>query len=147
MGNINHISYDKDFYAWAMENAELLRKRKFNELDIENLAEEIESMGKSDRRSVLSHLRVLLAHLLKWQYQPEQRSNSWKASIRNARLQIKQLIEDSPSLKNQIPIKLKVTYKEASITASDETGILEENFPKYCPFTLEQCLNENFWPE
>ena len=147
MSGINHVSYDKDFYAWAMENAELLREKRFNELDIENLAEEIESMGKSDRRSVFSHLRVLLAHLLKWQYQAEHRSNSWKSSIRNARFHIQKLIEDSPSLKTQIPEKFEAIYKDAAIIASDETGIIENYFPKKCPFTLEQCLNDEFLPE
>lgn len=86
-----HVSYDKDFYAWAAENASLLRRKKFDEIDIGNIAEEIESMGRSEKRSLISHLRVLILHLLKWEYQPELRGNSWKSSIRNARYSIKEL--------------------------------------------------------
>jgi hypothetical protein len=69
MGHLNpHSTYDKDFYAWAMENAELLRQKKFEEIDIDNIAEEIESMGKGNKRSVFSHLSILIAHLLKWKF-------------------------------------------------------------------------------
>ncbi len=138
--------YEKDFYTWSLKNAEFLREGKFNEIDALNLAEEIESMGKSDRRSLFNHLRVLLAHLLKWQFQTQDRSNSWKSSIRNARFHIKKLLEDSPSLKNHIPSKFDATYEEAVIIATDETGIIENDFPTHCPFTLDECLNNDFLP-
>lgn len=148
MGSFNHhASYNKDFYAWAMENAELLRRKKFEEIDIENLSEEIESMGKSEKRSAISHLRLLITHLLKWMYQPDFRSNSWKFTIRNTRYQIKSLLEDSPSLKNEIQSKFSDTYQDSVIMASDETGVLKEDFPKTCPFTLENCLDNNFLPD
>jgi hypothetical protein len=148
MGHLNqHSTYEKDFYAWAIENAELLRQKKFEEIDIEHIAEEIESMGKNDKRGIISHLRVLIAHLLKWQYQPEFRTNSWKSTIRNARYQIRALLEDSPSLKREIHLKLDRAYKDALNIASDETGMAEEAFPKHCTFSLEQCLHNEFFPD
>lgn len=147
MGHLNHHSYEKDFYAWAMENAELLKQKKFEEIDIENIAEEIESMGKNDKRGIISHLRVLIAHLLKWQYQPGFRTNSWKSTIRNARYQIKALLEDSPSLNQEIHLKLDRAYKDALNIASDETGITEQVFPKQCAYSLEQCLDSEFFPD
>ena len=147
MANLNNLTYEKDFYAWAMENAQLLRKRKFEEIDIDNIAEEIESMGKSEKRGILSHLRVLIDHLLKWKYQPENRTTGWKSTIRNARYHIRELLEDSPSLKNELPLKFTKAYKDAIVIAADETGILGEDFPKHCPFALEDCLNDNFLPD
>jgi hypothetical protein len=147
MSHLNHNSYEKDFYAWAMENAELLKQKKFDEIDIEHIAEEIESMGKNDKRGIISHLRVLIAHLLKWQYQPEFRTNSWKSTIRNARYQIRALLEDSPSLKREIHSKLDRAYKDSLNIASDETGMAEEVFPKHCPFSLEKCLDNEFFPD
>ena len=148
MGHFNHYSnYDKDFYSWALENANLLRQKKFDQIDIENIAEEIESMGKNDKRGIISHLRVLIAHLLKWQYQPGFRTNSWKSTIRNARYQIRSLLEDSPSLEREIHLKLDRAYKDALNIASDETGIMEEVFPKRCIFSLEQCLDNEFFPD
>ena len=148
MSNLNHQpNYDQDFYAWALENASLLRQKKFDQIDIEHIAEEIESMGKNDKRGLISHLRILIAHLLKWQYQPGFRTNSWKSTIRNARYQIRALLEDSPSLKREIHSKLDRGYKDAVNIASDETGMLEEVFPKHCPFSLEQCLDSEFFPD
>jgi len=147
MAGINHSLYEGDFYAWAMENADLLRQKKFEEIDVENIAEEIESMGKSNKRALLSHLAVLMVHLLKWKFQPVRRSKSWNLTIKHQRLQVQKLLEESPSLKYQIEIKLKEAYEEARIIAAGETGIDEEDFPKACPFTLEQCLDKAFLPE
>lgn len=148
MKNLDHHSaYEKDFYAWAIENAELIRQKKFEKIDFDNIAEEIESMGRSEKRGLISHLRVLIAHLLKWKYQPECRTNSWKSTIRNARYQIRELLEDSPSLKNEISLKLTKAYKDAIIIAADETGIIQEDFPKHCPFELENCLDNDFLPD
>ena len=148
MGHLNHHStYEQDFYSWALENANLLRQKKFDEIDIEHIAEEIESMGKNDKRGIISHLRVLIAHLLKWQYQPEFRTNSWKSTIRNARYQIRALLEDSPSLKREVHSKLDRSYKDALNIASDETGMAEEVFPKHCTFSLGQCLDSEFFPD
>lgn len=148
MGHLNHHStYDKDFYAWAMENAELLRQKKFEEIDIDNIAEEIESMGKGNKRSVFSHLSILVAHLLKWKFQSVRRSKSWSLTIKNQRFEISDLLNESPSLKNEIKDRFDHAYQKALIIASQETFIDEKEFPKKCPFTLEQCLDDSFFPD
>ena len=146
MKNFGNHSYDKDFYAWALENAELLRQKKFEEIDIENIAEEIESMGKSNKRSLFSHLSVLMAHLLKWKFQPIRRSKSWTLTIKNQRFEITDLLKESPSLRNEIEQQFDHAYKKALIIASEQTGIDENDLPKSCPFSLEQCLDDNFLP-
>lgn len=146
MGNINHISYDRDFYAWAMENADLLRQKKFEEIDVDNIAEEIESMGKSNKRALFSHVAVLMAHLLKWKYQPVRRSTSWTLTIENQRFEITDLINESPSLKREVELQFQHAYEKALIITAQETGINKKDLPNNCPFTLEQCLKEDFFP-
>src|SRR5579872_5517180 len=94
--------YEKDFYAWAVHNARLLRAGKLSEIDVENIAEEIESMGKSEKRELISRLAILLSHLLKWKCQPERRSRSWKLTIKEQRFELIDLLAESPSLKHEI---------------------------------------------
>lgn len=148
MSNVSlHANYDTDFYAWAIENAELIRQRKFDEIDINNVAEEIESMGKSEKRELINRLSVLIAHLLKWQYQPQKRGRSWNLTIKQQRLQVNKLLKNNPSLKSKIELDFKDAYESALISASDETGIIEEDFPKQCPFDLEECLDNDFLPD
>jgi hypothetical protein len=139
--------YNKDFYAWLMKNADLLRQHKFNEVDIEHVAEELESMGKSERRELTSRLTVLLAHLLKWKFQPALRSRSWKNTILTQRIDIKELLEDSPSLHYELGERLAIAYEKARLSAEDETGIDKNNFPESCPFTFEQLLKKDFLPQ
>lgn len=147
MGQLNHHSnYDRDFYAWAIENAELLKQKKFEEIDVDNIAEEIESMGKSNKRALFSHLSVLIAHLLKWEFQPVRRSRSWMLTIENQRFELTDLLKESPSLKREIELQLEHAYSKALIIASEQTGIEKKDFPKACPFSLEQCLNDDFLP-
>ncbi len=138
--------YDKDFYAWTMHNAALIRQGKFSQVDVENVAEEIESMGRSDKRELVSRLGVLIAHLLKWEFQPERRGNSWKATIKVQRLRVKRLLEESPSLKHELESKLADAYKLAVLIAAEETQFLETTFPKKCPYDFSQCMRENFFP-
>ena len=95
-------NYNKDFYAWLMKNASLLRQHKFSEVDIEHIAEELESMGKSEKRELTSRLTVLLAYLLKWKFQPALRSGSWKNTMLTQRIDILELLENSPSLKYEL---------------------------------------------
>src|SRR5262249_9120310 len=109
--------------------------------------EEIESMGKSTRRELISRLAVLLAHLIKWKFQSERRSNSWKGTIEEQRYEVIGLIEDSPSLKHEINEKLDSAYKRAVNMASTEMGVSIDVFPKTCCFSLDQCLNNEFFPE
>jgi hypothetical protein len=140
-------SYDQDFYAWAMHNAELLRRGKFSEIDAENIAEELESMGKRDKRQLINRSVVLLIHLLKWEFQPEKRSRSWKSSIVEQRRRILQLLEDSPSLDQELDTKLDYVYREAIKQVIIETGMKTTLFPQKCPYSKEQILSDVFYPE
>jgi hypothetical protein len=139
--------YDEDFYAWTLTTAELLRQRRFAEIDIVHLAEEVEDMGKRERRALESHIRNVTLHLLKWRYQPGKRGVSWRQSIRNGRIEIQKLLRDSPSLASQMPQMLEAEYPAARADASDETGLAEGTFPAQCPFTVAEVLNAGFWPE
>ena len=138
--------YEKDFYFWTQQQAELLSKRFINELDFEHLAEEIDSMGKSEKRELISRMAILLAHLLKWRFQPGNRSNSWKYTIKEQRISVQELLEDSPSLKSEIKQRFDYAYNKARLKAAKETGLEEISFPEISPFTLEQTLNKNFLP-
>lgn len=147
MSSKTHYQYDQDFYAWTIDSAKLIRAGKFSEIDIEHLAEEIESMGKSEKRELIHRLAVLIAHLLKWQFQPGRRSNSWKYTIKEQRLRLLDLLEESPSLKNDLKIKLKSIYEQALAISLRDTGLDEKNLPTACPFSIKQTLDLNFLPE
>jgi hypothetical protein len=138
--------YDQDFYSWLITNSQLIKEKRFSEIDVENIVEELESMGKSEKRELMSRLAVLLAHLLKWSYQPEQRSNSWKYTIEEQRRAVEEVLEDSPSLKYQLDQKFNDAYSKAVLIAARETGFAKAKFPQDCPFTWEQAINDNFWP-
>ena len=136
----NYNLYDQDFYLWIETISKQLKAGKFAEIDLANLIEEIESMGKSEKRELKSRLIVLLMHLLKWQYQPEKRSESWRSTITEQRICIELLLEDSPSLQ---PLLIEIfadCYEKARLKASEETGIKLNFFPKESPFSLEETL-------
>ena len=139
--------YEKDFYAWLTQNARLMRLGKLSEIDVENIAEELESMGKSERRAFMNRLAVLIAHLLKWRFQPGIRSNSWRYSIKEQRASLLDLLEDSPSLSSEIEQKIKKAYSKALIIAARETGLPESSFPPACPFTFSQTVDDSFLPD
>lgn len=139
--------YEKDFYAWTLHNAELMRQGKLSEIDVENVAEEIESMGRSDKRELVSRLAVLIMHLLKWQFQPNGQGSSWITTIKNQRIDITDLLDESPSLKHELDLKLSKAYAKAIINAANETKLSEKTFPGKCPYTLDQCLDFNFFPK
>jgi hypothetical protein len=143
----NIVDYEEDFYAWTVEQADLLRTGEFSALDIANIAEEIESLGRRDRRELGSRLTVLVAHLLKWQKQPDMRSKSWSATIREQRRQIKKLLEESPSLRPFVAKALAEVYTDSREDAADETGLAATGFPAECPFTLDEVLSREFLPE
>lgn len=147
MATKNHLTYEKDFYAWAIHTAELVRQKKFSEIDVEHTAEELESMGKSDKRELINRFAVLLVHLLKWHFQPERRSNSWKYTIEEQRGEVMDLLEDSPSLNHELKKRLDRAYQRALLLAATETGMSKEVFPQQCPFSLEQSLNNGFLPD
>jgi ribosomal protein L29 len=139
--------YDHDFYAWANEQAALLRSGKLSAADIENIAEEIESMGKAERRELVSRLTVLLQHLLKWQFQPERRGASWEGTIRVQRRDIADHLDDNPSLKSKLPETISRAYGNAAILAPGETELSKTTFPQTCPWSFGQIMDEGFWPE
>lgn len=139
------IDYETDFYAWVQHHADLLRQRQFSELDIEHLIEELESMGKRDRRELTSRFKILLAHLLKWQYQPSYRCSSWRGSIAEQRLQINDLIKANPGLKSYLPEAIISAYPEAVELASDETGLPQAIFSTTCTYSIEQLLDKKFY--
>ena len=143
----NATAYDEDFYAWAEEQARLLRAGEFSQLDIGNIAEEVEDMGRSVRRELRNRLAVLTMHLLKWAYQPGHRSPSWSGTIREQREQVAELIEESPSLRSLPTADLGKIYRLAVSKALRDTGLPEATFPAECPFTPEQILSEDFLPE
>jgi hypothetical protein len=145
--------YDTDFAAWSDHQAELLRRmgagdRVNNQVDWENVAEEIETLGRSDRREIRNRLAVICEHLLKWAYQPERRSGSWRGSVIEARQQIASLIEESPSLEAYPATVLNARHGaylhgRAKAVAATELGVL----PETCPWSIEQLLDDQFWPE
>jgi hypothetical protein len=142
-----HPKHDEDFYGWAMANASLLKQGKYQEVDMEHIIEELESMGASEKREIRSRMTQLLKHLLKWKYQPDLQCRSWRNSIRNQRLELADVIRDNPSLKSILDENIKEVYARALKDAAEETGIYKENFPPECPYTFEQIMDETFFPE
>jgi hypothetical protein len=139
--------YDRDFFAWANEQARLLRAGQLSDADIEHIAEEIESMGKAEKRELVSRLAVLLLHLLKWQFQPKRRGSSWEATIKLQRRALADHLADNPSLKSRLSEAIARAYGDAIIAAGDETGLPENTFPGACPWSFDQVMATTFWPE
>jgi hypothetical protein len=137
--------YDLDFFEWTQRNAELLRRGCLVSADIPNIAEEIADMGKRDRRDVEGFLGRLIMHLLKWQFQPTQRSSSWLSSIDDSREQIEGILEQSPSLRRLGEEAL--VYQRARNEAARETGLALTTFPSECPYTFSQLMDDGFLPE
>lgn len=139
-------SYAKDFNLWVQQTARLLREHRWQDIDLENLVEELEDLGKSEKRGITSQLTRLLIHLLKWQYQPQRRSDSWLDSITDARLQIELVVKDSPSLKGYPSEQLNRSYQKARHSAAKQTELPVSIFPEECPYLLENILNEDWLP-
>jgi hypothetical protein len=139
--------YDIDFYRWTQKQAAALRGKDFGALDLDNLAEEIESLGRSDRRAIVSHLERLLLHLLKWRWQPQGRGPSWRSTIRHARREIAKLLAESPSLHDYPARQLAAAYRHARDDAADETDLSLPTFPDVCPWAAQQILDADFLPE
>lgn len=140
----NAAAYEEDFYGWTQEQAGLLRAGKLSEVDVENLAEEIETMGRSEADRVRSCLRLILLHLLKWHEQPERRSKSWRNTIQRERDNAALVLEDNPSLKPKLPALFAKAYELARREATRETDLPPERFAGECPFTLDQTLDPAF---
>ncbi|MEB3309931.1 MAG: DUF29 domain-containing protein [Snowella sp.] len=147
MKTLTKTLYDTDFNLWIEQTVTALKKGNLQELDLENLIEEIESMGKSDKRSLVSRLEVLLMHLLKWKYQPERRSKSWIATINEQRRKIRLILKDSPSLMPYLKEQFTECYLEAKRDAAKETNLETGIFLLICPFSVENVLNPEYFPE
>lgn len=132
--------YDVDFYKWANMQAKLIKNKKFSDVDIQNLAEEVETLGRSEKNALKSHIINLFLHLLKCDYQPERKSKSWSDSIFEALSQIEEILEESPSLNRLIPTLSEKAYSWARRKAIHETHLHEATFPKDCPKSYKEYL-------
>jgi hypothetical protein len=140
-------SIDDDFALWSAEQAALLAAGNFDRLDIENLVGELDYLGGSEKREIENRLKVLVTHLLKWQFQPPERSNSWKATLIEQRTEIAEVIRRSPSLKTYPATAMDGrSYEIARLRASGETGLPLSSFPETCPYSLAQILDPDFLP-
>lgn len=144
---INSPLYDQDFYLWIETTAKQLKEGNFAEIDLANLIEEIESMGRSEKRALKSNLGVILIHLLKYKYQQDKRTNSWLSTIFEHRQRLEECLTESPSLKNYLPEVFINCYQNARKQAAIETGLSLATFPIESPFTINECLDEDFLPE
>jgi len=138
--------YEQDLFAWTQQQVNLLTHQRWHELDVENLIDELEGMATRDQREMTNRLIILIAHLLKWEFQPDHQSGSWRGSIQEQRLQLNGLLEDSPSLHQQFIESLEKAYPQAVKLASKETELPTTKFPNECPYELAQLLDEDFLP-
>jgi len=136
--------YAGDFYSWLMEQARAVREGRWGAVDRENLAEEIESLGREQFNKLESALRVLLLHFLKWDHQPDRRSRSWALSIEAQRLELENVLTDNPGLKSQIAEAIERGYRRARIEAAKETGLEKTAFPEACPYSFEDITSRAF---
>lgn len=142
---MNLASHEDDFYAWTQEQVRLLNTKQFQQIDWQHITEEIEDMGRSEKRQLESRLEVLIMYLLKWQYQPNLRSRSWQLTIKEQRLRLERLLQKNPSLKPSLPDAIAEVYPLATISAERETGL--SVFPESCPYELTEVLSSEFLPE
>jgi len=146
--------YEADYAAWARRHVDLLRAGRFSEMDVEHLSQELSDMGKSERRELESRLLTLLAHLLKWEYQyhalserwREFKGDSWRETIVEQRKQLAVLLRQSPGLKPVVAETILAAYRDALDLASKETRLPPETFPAHCPYSVEQLLEDDFYP-
>lgn len=138
------VTYNHDFVAWANHTADLLRQQRWEDIDWEHLIEEVEELGKSERNAVGSQMERVMLHLLKWQYQPQRRSDSWLDSMYDSRSQIRRKLEDSPSLKSYPEQILEKEYQRARRAAAKQTGLDLTTFPSTCPYSTDQVLDDWF---
>jgi hypothetical protein len=140
------LLYEQDFALWAEAQARALREGRARDLDWDHLAEELESLGGSQRSEIRNRMAVLITHLLKWHFQPERRKYGWRATMMEQRGGVAEVIEDSPSLRRYPAEVLEKAYKAGHIRAVLETGLHEGDFPADCPYALEDILRDGFYP-
>src|SRR5438105_4847662 len=136
--------YNQDFYTWLTDQARHVREGRWEAVDRENLAEEIESLGREQFNKLESAFRVLLLHCLKWDYQPSKRSRSWTLSIKTQRVEIEDILSDNPGLKTRIGEAIARAYRKGRIAAADETGLEEGTFPETCGYSLDELMSRTF---
>lgn len=139
--------YDQDFYLWIQETVQALRSDNINQVDLEQVIEELEDIGNSQKDALESNLIRLLQHLLKWKYQKQKRTNSWKVSITEPSLRLNKAFKKSPSLRRYFEEVFGECYSDARLIASRETGLELEVFPQDCPFDPNDVLNPQYLPE
>lgn len=144
---MNANLYESDFHGWTQQQARLLRAGRLSELDLDHIAEDIESVGASERNQIQNRLRILLAHLLKWQFQPEYRSRSWEAAIEEQRLSLGDVLEENPSLKPHVDARIHKAYPLAVLLAVRETNLDKSVFPGECPYARDEIFDSDFLPE
>ncbi len=140
-------NYDADFHAWANEQATLLRAGRLSEIDVEHIAEEIEILGRGEKRELVSRLSVLLLHLVKWAHQPERRGKSWELTIKEQRRQLVRHLRDNPSLRAWTDQAMADAYGDAVLRAELEMNLARDMLPWSCPYRFEQAVDEAFWPD
>lgn len=138
--------YESDGYGWYLKNAELLRTGNVQKADLENIAEELESMGKSEERELESYLTLIFLHLLKWKYQSSKRSKIWQISIKQQRIHYKRHLQKNPSLKGHLTEIVQNAYEDARFEAAKETDLDLTEFPEQMPFTIEDALTDDWLP-
>ncbi|NOT85380.1 MAG: DUF29 domain-containing protein [Methylococcaceae bacterium] len=138
--------HDRDFYAWTQQQIRLLKSGELVDVDFEHLIEEIEGMGAIERRELTNRLAVLMAHLLKWQFQPSFRGRSWQLTIKEQRQQLQRHLRDNPSLQAKLSEFVADAYLDAILKAAKETGLEESTFPAHCPYPETELLNPEFYP-
>jgi hypothetical protein len=139
--------YETDFFAWTQEQAQLLRARRFDDLDLDNLVDEVESVGSSEKREIRNRLKGLITHLLKWKYQPARRGTSWRRTIKSHREILADIVQSSPSLRPYLLHAISAAHQGATVDASEETGLAAGVFPDECPFSAIEILDLGFFPE
>ena len=139
-------TYERDFLAWTQEQAALLRTGDWARADVEHIAQEIENMGKTEKRELIARLTILLLHLLKWTFQPNLRGRSWRLTIKEQRKEVIHHLADNPSLRSKIEEAMAQAYEVAVVKAARETAIDEDGFPEACPWTFQEAVSEEFWP-
>jgi len=140
-------AYERDFYTWTFEQAQLVREGRWERVDRENVAEEIESLGREQFAKLRSAIRVLLLHMLKWDHQPERRGRSWMLSIKAQRIEVDHVLRGNPGLRPRIPDAIASAYDQARIEAALETGLDEDVFPEQCPYSWSDIVAREFaWP-
>jgi Domain of unknown function DUF29 len=140
--------YERDYYSWALHQARALKEHRLEDLDWENLSDEVEGLANTERRELRSRLEVLLEHLLKWQFQANRRSRSWKTTVALQRLKIREHLDENPGLKPYVAEVLAQAYKAARLDVSGRfLRRTDPQPPDSCPWTFEQVTDEQFWPE